>query len=276
MATVLCISSQVVRGYVGGSAARAALERLGHEVWLLPTVILSNHPGHPRCSGEQVPTGRLTAMLDALAANGWLEEVDAVLTGYMPGTEQAGFAAMAVRHLRELNPGATVLCDPIMGDVPGGLYVDEAVAAAQKDELVAGAGLVTPNAFELGWLTGMTVDGEAAARTAAAGLSPRTVLATSIPGRGEEEISNLLCKDGRAWVARVPRRDFAPHGTGDLMAALFLARLLEGAEAPAALAAATAGVEAALDADGAHDELRLFGRDAPWARAADWPVEEMM
>ncbi|MGE3627628.1 MAG: pyridoxal kinase [Hyphomicrobiales bacterium] len=275
MATVLCISSEVVRGYVGGSAARAALERSGHQLWLLPTVILSNHPGHPRCGGEQVPAGRLGAMLDALAGNGWLEEADAVLTGYMPSAEHAGFAAMAARRLREVNPGALLLCDPIMGDDPGGLYVKEDVAAAQRDELAGAADIVTPNAFELGWMTGRTVDGEAAARDAAARLGRPTVLTTSVPGRHDGEISNLLWRDGTAWVAHVSRRSYAPHGTGDLMAALFLARLLEGTEAPAALAAATAGVEAALAACEGRDALRLWGAAAPWTGTHDWPVESL-
>lgn len=274
MATVLCISSQVVRGYVGGSAARAALERRGHEAWLLPTVVLSNHPGHPRCGGEQAPTGRLAAMLDALDANGWLDDVDAVMTGYMPAAEHVAFAASAIRRVRERHAQAMLLCDPIMGDVPGGLYLDESVAHGIRDVLLGGASIATPNAFELGWLTGRNVVDARSARDAAEQLGVNTVLVTSVPGAANR-IVNLLLSGGRCWLAQVERRSSAPHGTGDLMAALLLAALLEGVDPPSALAGATSGVEAALDASEDRDELRLFGRDAKWASGGEWPVEEM-
>ena len=84
MARVLAVSSQVVRGHVGLSAAVPALQRLGHEVWPVPTIVLSNHPGHPHAAGTEIEPGVLDAMLDALDRNGWLGEVDAVLTGYLP------------------------------------------------------------------------------------------------------------------------------------------------------------------------------------------------
>src|SRR5687768_930784 len=43
---VLAISSQVVYGPVGSSAAVPAMRRLGLDVLELPSVLLSNHPGH--------------------------------------------------------------------------------------------------------------------------------------------------------------------------------------------------------------------------------------
>ena len=57
MARILAISSQVVRGHVGLSAIVPALQRLGHEVLPIPTIILSNHPGHP---ARPVPASRST------------------------------------------------------------------------------------------------------------------------------------------------------------------------------------------------------------------------
>ena len=45
MAKVLAISSHVVRGHVGLDATVPALQYLGHEVWALPTVLLSSRPG---------------------------------------------------------------------------------------------------------------------------------------------------------------------------------------------------------------------------------------
>lgn len=273
MAIILCISSQTVRGYVGGSAARIALERLGHQVWLLPSVILSNHPGHALFAGEQVPTGRLGAMLDALDANGWLGDVDAVLTGYLPSPEHVALALRAAERVEAANAEAPLICDPILGDDPGGLYIDESAAAALRDQLLPRASLTTPNRFELAWLAGRKIENAEDARVAAESLAPAALLATSIP-ESDGRLCNLLVQDGRAWRTTVPARDIVPHGTGDLITALYLGHRLGGADEPDALALATAGVEAALETSEGADELQLARDAGCWAAPEAWPVEE--
>lgn len=274
MATILCISSQTVRGYVGGSATRVALERLGHQVWLLPTVILSNHPGHAVFAGEQVPTGRLRAMLDALEVNGWLEEVDAVLTGYMPSAGHAGFALRAAEMAMRANPAAFLLCDPILGDHPGGLYIDRSAAAAIRDDLLPRAAIATPNRFEFEWLTGGEVATPADALEAARALPPPRLLVTSLPDPEGSGFCNLLAQGAEGWRCDVPVRPFAPHGTGDLLAGLYLGHILNGTAPEDALARAVAGVEAALALSGHADELQLAGQ-VSWASAEPWPVTRL-
>ena len=56
---ILSISSQVAYGPVGNSAAVPALQAMGHEVLAIPTVMLSNHPGH----GKQAEGGAGVAAL---------------------------------------------------------------------------------------------------------------------------------------------------------------------------------------------------------------------
>jgi pyridoxine kinase len=55
MAKVLAISSHVVRGHVGLAATVPALQYLGHEVWALPTVLLSSRPGLGRLAKRDMP-----------------------------------------------------------------------------------------------------------------------------------------------------------------------------------------------------------------------------
>lgn len=272
MSIVLCLSSQVARGYIGGTATRIALERMGHECWLLPTVILSNHPGHTRFAGEQVPPGRLRAMVEALEANGWLGDIDAVITGYMPSAEHVELAAQIVEQVKQANPDLTYLCDPILGDSPGGLYVDESVASAIRDELAPLAGIATPNSFELEWLSGKSTKRTETALGPAGELGPATMLVTSLKGGDPKAMVNLVTGEAGAWQGSVPKRKSAPHGVGDLCAALFLGATLNGLGPKDALGLATAGVEAALDASKNADELRL-ATDADWASADPWPVE---
>lgn len=274
MSIVLCLSSQVARGYVGGTAARIALERMGHECWLLPTVILSNHPGHARFAGEQVPMGRLRAMIEALEANGWLGDIDAVMTGYMPSVEHVSLAASTVQQVRQSNPELIYLCDPVLGDDPGGLYVDEAVADAIRDELIPLASIAMPNRFELEWLSGKSAKRAKTAHGPAQALGPATVLVTSLTGTEPKTLDNLLVEKKGASIASVPKRKDVPHGVGDLMAALFLGVLLNGSAGKEALGRATAGVEAALGASKGADELRLVAT-TDWADAEAWPVEAM-
>lgn len=272
MGIVLCLSSQVARGYVGGSAARIALERMGHECWLLPTVILSNHPGHSRFAGEQVPPGRLRAMVEALDANGWLGDVDAVLTGYMPSADHVALAASIVELIKQSNPDLTYLCDPILGDDPGGLYVDEEVAIAMRDHLTPHASIVTPNRFELEWLSGTGAKRAKTAIPPAKGLGPQIVLVTSLTGDDPKSLANLLVEEKANSITSVSKRKNVPHGPGDLMAALFLGSLMSGAGAQEALGRATAGVEVALDASEKSDELQLAAT-SEWVEAEPWPVQ---
>jgi len=272
MSIILCFSSQVARGYVGGNAARIALERMGHECWLLPTVILSNHPGHARFAGEQVPPGRLRAMVEALEGNGWLGDVDAVMTGYMPGVDHVALAVGTVELVKQSNPGLTYLCDPILGDDPGGLYIDEDVAGAIRDELLPLSNIATPNRFELEWLSGKSAKRAKTATPQAMALGPSSVLVTSLAGEDSKSLVNLLIGEKGASTTSVAKRKNAPHGVGDLMAALFLGALLNGSAEQQALGRATGGVEAALEASKGADELRLAAT-TDWAEAEAWPVE---
>ncbi|MCF6200013.1 MAG: pyridoxal kinase, partial [Hyphomicrobiaceae bacterium] len=86
MANILSISSQVVHGFVGNQVTQFALQRQGHNVWCLPTVLLSNHPGHKIFGGARVnATRQLRPVLESLEFSGHLKNIDAVITGYLPG-----------------------------------------------------------------------------------------------------------------------------------------------------------------------------------------------
>jgi pyridoxine kinase len=181
MARILALSSWVAAGHVGLSAATPALQRLGHEVMALPTIVLSNHKAWPACAGAPVPPGQLSAMLGALDANGWLAGLSAMLVGYLPTADHAAFAAEAIRMARARSPGLRVVVDPILGDDPKGLYLPEPAAEALAATVAPLADILTPNRFELSWLAGRPVRDEADAAAAAAALAAPLVLVTSPP-----------------------------------------------------------------------------------------------
>jgi pyridoxine kinase len=275
MATILCISSQVARGHVGASAQRFVLERLGHEVWVLPTIVLSNHPEHARFSGQVTDPKVLEDMAESLDANGWLDQVAVVVSGYMPSEAHVTSTLEALERVRAHVPKALHLCDPIMGDDPDGLYIDAAAAYAVQTRLVPASDIVTPNRFELSRLAGYDIEDVNEALRGAKSLRVQRVLATSIPESGDDALVNLLNAGERAWVCRVPKRAEAPHGAGDAMAALYLSQLLAGKRDGEALGTASAGVEAMLEASAGADELKLIPSQAAWSTAESRPIQAL-
>jgi len=225
MVVVLALSSHVARGCVGNMAAMAALQALDIAVWPVATVMLSNHKGYPFCAGPTTEDGAIRDIVDALAKNGWLGEIDAILTGYVASPGQAEDIADTVEAVRRANPNAHYWCDPILGDDPGGLYVPEPVARAIADRLVPLADGVSPNVFELEWLTGKTIAGAADAAIAAESLGLKMVMTTSVPARAGQIANTLTQKDDSLLIAHTAH-DRMPHGTGDVFSALALGNLL--------------------------------------------------
>jgi pyridoxine kinase len=258
---ILSIQSEVVHGHVGNAAARFALQRLGVDVLALPTVLLSNHPGHGGFRGRVTPPEELRALLAGLEERGFLDGVDAVLSGYLGAAEQADVVREAVLAARRRNPATLYLLDPVFGD-EGGAYARPGVAEAMAKQLLPLADIVTPNRFELASLTSRWIADAAGAVAAARLLGRPLVLATSVPGPADT-IGTAAVTAGEGWLAMAPRAPHAPSGTGDLLAALFAGWRLKGRTIPVALARAAGGVTALIAASGTAKDLALVaGQDA--------------
>lgn len=239
--SVIVISSHVVRGSVGNRAAVFALEALGFPVWAVPTVLLPWHPGHSTATRIVPPAEEFGALIRDLCSAPWIGEVGAILSGYLGDAGQAALVAELVTAVRKSNPDALYLCDPVIGDV-GGLYVGQPVAEAIRDLLIPVADIATPNVHELGWLSGAPIADSRSMIAAAQTLGPARVLVTSAIAMMSGSTGNLLVCGGQARMAEHRLIDNPPNGLGDLMSALFLARLLEGQTEEKALQLATGSV----------------------------------
>ncbi|ULR44160.1 pyridoxal kinase PdxY [Rhizobium sp. K102] len=238
---VIVISSHVVRGSVGNRAAVFALETLGHPVWALPTVVLPWHPGHGRSTRLTFAEADFDAAIDDLIRAPWIGEVRAVLSGYFGNAAQARSVARLIAALRQNNPELLYVCDPVMGDL-GGLYVPEATAEAIRDHLIPLASLATPNRYELAWLSGAALDDNSAIMEAALALGPSRMLVTSAVPMMAGGTGNLYLSGRHALLAEHRVVENPPNGLGDLLAAVFLSRLLSGLDDEKALQLATASV----------------------------------
>ncbi|MEQ1753459.1 MAG: pyridoxal kinase [Micropepsaceae bacterium] len=255
----MSIQSEVVRGHVGNSAARFALQRTGFDVWALPTVILSNHPGHGQTRGETVDAHKIASLYEGLRLHHWDAQVSAVLSGYLGHPDQASTAAKIVREIKAANPKSLYLCDPVFGDDEGA-YAKLGVAEAMARELIPLADIVAPNRFELSSLTSQRIDSPGDAVRAARLLSVTEVLVSSVPDNGK--IANVVVNPQGAWSCSVERLEDVPHGTGDLLSALYLGARLRGEPAPHALLSSISQVQAIVSASAGMDELALIPAQA--------------
>lgn len=255
---VIVISSHVVRGSVGNRAAVFALETLGRAVWALPTIVLPWHPGHGPSTRLRFPDDDFDRAIDDLIRAPWLGEVSAILTGYFGSARQPAAVARLVEAAKGRNSDLIYVCDPVMGDL-GGLYVPIDTASAIRDDLIPLADLATPNRYELQWLAGGELISNQAIIDAALSLGPKRMLVTSAVPMMAGGTGNLLLSGRSALLAEHRLIDNPPNGLGDLLAAVFLARLLDGMDEEKALQMATASVFEILarTAKRGGDELAL-------------------
>jgi pyridoxine kinase len=250
MPTVLSIQSWVACGNVGNTAALFPLQRLGCETWSLNTVVFSNHTGYGKWRGAAVPAQEIASLFEGIAELGILERCDAVLSGYLGDPEAGPVLLDIVGRVKQANPRALFACDPVMGDVGPGWYVRAGVPEFYRDHAIAVADIVTPNRFELEWLTGRPVATLAEAGAAAVGLrerGPGIVLVTSLD-LAEDRVGVVAAGSDGVWAVDTPRLPIEATGCGDAVAALFLGWLLKGKPLPEALAATIAAIYGVIEA----------------------------
>ncbi len=279
---ILSIQSSVAYGHVGNSAATFPLQRLGHEVWPVSTVHFSNHTGYGSWRGEVFDPAVVGEVIEGIADRGVLGSIDAILTGYQGSPGVAEVVLRTVARVRALNPAVVYCCDPVMGDVDRGMFVLPGVPELMRDRVVPAADLVTPNAFELAYLSGASLadiaglPGLLAAVDRVRATGPSTVLVTSVEGLGGagpdagDDIAMLAVDPTGAFLVRTPRLPISVNGAGDVTAALFLAHLSSGVAT--ALARVASSVYAILrrTRDSGAREIALIQAQA---EIADPPCE---
>ena len=271
---ILSIQSSVAYGHVGNSAAVFPLQRLGHEVWPVHTVLFSNHTGYSGWRGPVLAAADVHEVVLGMEERGALGQVDLVLSGYLGSPEIAGVILDAVDRVKSANPDAAYACDPVMGNAHSGCYVDPAIPRLLREQVVPRADVITPNQFELGELTGTDLPATSelgavleAADTARA-IGPETVLVTSVAHAGQpQDTLELIAVSGDgAWSVRTPRLAMHANGSGDVTAALFAAHLHE-TDPPTALARTASSVFDLLvnTLDAGAGELLLVESQAAYA-----------
>ena len=269
---VLSIQSAVAYGHVGNSAAVFPLQRIGVEVMPVYTVNFSNHTGYGAWGGPMISPDDVRAVIAGVEDRGAFPQIDVVLSGYQGGEGIADVILDAVARVKAANPDAVYACDPVMGNAKSGCFVAPAIPILLRERVVPAADIITPNQFELGFLTETEptdLDSTLASVDAARAMGPRTVLVTSVerPDRPEGTIEMLAVDDEGAWIVQTPFLPFKANGSGDVTAALFTAHYRTSGSAWDALEATVSSVFDLLQTtlDSGERELQLVEAQEAYA-----------
>ena len=275
MTTILSIQSHVAYGHVGNSASVFPMQRLGVEVWPVHTVNFSNHTGYGAWRGPLMDPGDVADVVTGIGEREAFAEIDAVLSGYQGGEGIGATILDAVAAVKAVNPAAIYACDPVMGNAKSGCFVHESIPVLLREKVVPQADLITPNQFELGFLTDtepQTLEETLASVDAAREIGPSTVLVTSVlrPDRPEGTIEMLACHDDEAWIVRTPHLPLKANGSGDVTAALFTTHWLRTRDLRVSLERTVSSVFALLQAtlDSGRRELQLVQSQEAFAHPA--------
>ncbi|EAW08405.1 pyridoxal kinase [Aspergillus clavatus NRRL 1] len=245
---VLAIASHVVYGYVGNKMATLVMQSLGCDVAALNTVHFSNHTGYRQFKGTRSTAEEISDLYQGLTQS-LLTDFDVMLSGYAPSAaavEAVGAIGLDLQRKAEAKPGSFFwILDPVMGD-QGRLYVNDDVVPAYK-KIIHHADLILPNQFEAEVLSGIKITSLSTLAEAItvihATYSVPHVIITSVqlsklsrssstpatPPNSLTVIGSTTKTDGspRLFRVDVPALDCFFSGTGDMFAALTVARLRE-------------------------------------------------
>jgi pyridoxine kinase len=280
---VLSIQSHVAYGHVGNASAVFPMQRLGVEVWPIHTVQFSNHTGYGAWKGRVFDGPAIEELVDGIAERGVLPRCDGVLSGYMGSADIGNAILSAVARVRAANPAALYCCDPVIGDVGRGVFVRPGIPEFMRDHAVPAADIITPNQFELDYLSGIATDTLVSVKEAIAAvqlLGPKVVLVTSVEARETPaDAIDLIAADGAGVVrVRTPKLSLSVNGAGDAIAALFFVHYARTRSAATALERASASVYGLLRRtaeEGSREILTVAAQDEFVAPSQSFPVERI-
>jgi pyridoxine kinase len=244
---LLSIQSHVAYGHVGNASAVFPLQRLGAEVWPVHTVQFSNHTGYGAWRGQVFEAGLVRDVVAGIEERGVLPKCDGVLSGYM-GDAAIGEAVLeAAAKVRAANGRAQYCCDPVIGDVGRGVFVRPGIPEFMRDRAVKAADVITPNQFELNYISGSETTSlantlQAIDKVHATG--PKTILVTSVHIEDTPKASIDLIASGAEgkFRLRTPLLEISVNGAGDAIAALFFFHLLKTNSSAEALSNAASSI----------------------------------
>lgn len=261
MKRVLSIQSSVTYGFVGNNVASPVLTSMGIYPLAVNSVMLAAHPGYGIVAGQATPASHIAAILEGLVALGIVPDIDATISGYLGHADQVAIVANLITTWRNTGATGTYICDLVLGDA-GKLYVDQTLADLMIDQLLPLANIITPNQFELAYLSDRPVTGSDSAIMAGqhllasqAGLN--AVIATGI-SNGDDFVHDILITRMTQKSWQYDKRPSGISGSGDLFTSLLAGGLVQGLPLDTATARASNLAQAVIARSDNPKELALL------------------
>ncbi|WP_112662911.1 pyridoxal kinase PdxY [Microvirga flavescens] len=280
---ILSIQSHVAYGHVGNASAVFPMQRLGVEVWPIHTVQFSNHTGYGSWKGRVFDGPAIEDLVEGIAERGVLPRCDGVLSGYMGSADIGNAILGTVARVREANPDMLYCCDPVIGDVGRGIFVRPGIPEFMRDQAVPAADIITPNQFEIDYLSGIETNTVAALKKAilaVQNIGPKVILVTSVETdvTPSDSVDLVVGEGGRFWAIRTPRLSVNVNGAGDAIAALFFVHYARTRSAALALVEAASSIYGLLkrtEEAGSREILTVAAQDEFVSPTYRFSVEEI-
>ena len=234
MKGIISVQSHVVYGHAGNSSAVFPLQRMGFEVWPVHTVQFSNHTQYTQgWTGQRFPADAISDLVEGIDAIGQLKQCQAIVSGYLGDAAQASSLIAAVDMVKQVNPKAIYVCDPVMGDPDKGCILAEGISEYLVEHVMPKADVIVPNQFELSRFVGMeitTLNEAIEACQKALTKGPKVVLVKHLHSLSRQQFCMMMADSSGCYLVKRPNLEFdkAPVGVGDLISALFTGGLLKG------------------------------------------------
>uniref|UniRef100_A0A0N5BWN1 Pyridoxal kinase n=1 Tax=Strongyloides papillosus TaxID=174720 RepID=A0A0N5BWN1_STREA len=228
---VLSIQSHVVSGYAGNKCSVFPLQLNGFEVDVINSVQFSNHTGYEHVRGQRLASSDLKDIFEGLKLND-LINYSHIVTGYVGKVDFLKEIKEIVLECKKINPDLIYVCDPVMGDC-GEYYTPKELMPVYRDEIISLADVITPNAFELGELTGIPIESEESCLKAIDILHKKyaikyIVISSGVMHPTDENIfyayASKLTENGQyeQYRFKINKIDIYCVGTGDVFVSLLI------------------------------------------------------
>ena len=252
MKSVLSIQSAVTIGAVGNTMASLVMAAAGHHLCRVDTIQLAAHPGYGFRAGGSIDDQAFADMLDGIERLN--PDFAALMTGYIGSPGQIDPLAALISRFRTARGEITatpppVIIDPAIGD-NGRLYIDPAIANGISTHLLPLADIITPNQFELGWLSGSEISNrddavDAARKVLSLHHGMQAVVLTGLVD--QQQVCDAVITRGEKEFFENPGMSRGFPGGGDLFTAILVAGLVDGMPRDAAVKRASQTCNAILN-----------------------------
>ncbi|PXY96690.1 pyridoxal kinase [Frischella perrara] len=265
MKRILSIQSNVVYGYAGNKVATFPMQLLGIEVMPVHTVQLSSSTIYPHYDGIILGDKQISRIINSLEQIGVLASIDAIISGYIGCAEQGEEIYQAVKKIKQYNPNAIYVCDPVMGgDINKGSSIPRDLIDFFSQKAVKLADYITPNLLELQLLSQKTLQNFDDVLNAVNSLKQQNTVNIIVKnllhaGKDNSKFEMILANEQATYHLTRPLYDFTrrPIGVGDLICSTFTAHLVNGKSELAAFELAANIANDVLDITKQQNSLEL-------------------